>query len=121
MDLQSLLPPDLFLQVRGLTPGRVASLVPVLLGLISLIIGWTALARAGRTGSRRRNPVIALVLGGMAVIYAIIRLVRTTGDIGTGSGKLGAIIAVVLGSVGIILAFCALKRLQRMTGGDSRK
>lgn len=115
MNLDSLFPFDLLLQVKGLTPGRVAALVPVLLGLTSIIVGWVALARA--RGARRLNTIVALAAAALSIILGIAHLVRTTGEFGAGSGKLGAIVALVLGAIGIILGGKALTRSQRMEKG----
>ena len=120
MDMQSLLHVDLFLQVRGITPGRAAALLPAVMGLISVVIGWLALARsAGRTGSGRLKAIIALVLGLTGIVLSGLHLARATGAIGTGSGRLGAIVAMVLGLIGVVLGGLALARSRRIAKGSS--
>jgi hypothetical protein len=113
MNVQSLLQVDLFLQVSGLTAGRAAAIVPAVMGLIGVIIGWSALARpAGHNGSKRLKTIVALVLGLIGIIFSGLHLARATGAIGTGSGRLGAIVALVLGLLSMILGGLALARFQ---------
>jgi hypothetical protein len=120
MNMQSLLQIDLFLQVSGITPGRAAALLPVVLGLISVVIGRLALARsAGRIGSRRLKAIAALMLALIGIVLSGRHLARATGDIGTGSGRLGAIVALVLGMIGIVLGWLALIRSRRIASGSS--
>lgn len=115
MNMQSLLQIDLFLQVSGITPGRAAALIPVVVGLIGLIIGWMALARSsGRIGSMRLKAIIALLMGLIGIILSSVHLARATGGIGTGSGRLGAIVALALGLIGMILGGLALARYRRI-------
>jgi hypothetical protein len=115
MNLQSLLQADLFLQVSGITPGRAAAIVPAVIGLISVVIGWLALIRsAGRIGSGRLKAIVALVAGLICVVISGLHLARATGDIGTGSGQLGAIVAMVLGVIGMAFGGLALARTRRI-------
>jgi hypothetical protein len=101
-------PQELFLQVKGLTPGRVAALVPGLLGLISVIMAAIALLRVSMGSSARRLMIIiALVLALVDILFSGIHLARTTGGFGTGSGRLGAIVAMVVGLTGIYLCWRA--------------
>jgi hypothetical protein len=118
MIIEILFQPDMFLQVQGFTPGRVAALLPALLGVASIIIGRRALARSRRTGSTQLGSMAALLLGLAAVVIAGLHLGRANGAIGTGSGKLGAIIALVLGTIGVVLAGLALRRLRRSHRGS---
>jgi hypothetical protein len=88
--------------VTGLTTGRAKSLVGLVVGLISLILGWQRKPRSGGLGVRsgRSRSVIALVLGVIAVILSVIHLATTTGGFGTGGGKAGAILGLTLGLIG---------------------
>ncbi len=109
MKMQSLFQADLLLQVSGITPGRAAALLPVVIGLISVIIGRWALARsAGRIVPVWLRAIVALVLGVTCIILSVLHLTRATGGIGTGSGRLGAIVALILGLIGVILGGLAL-------------
>ena len=120
MNMQSLLQIDLFLQVSGITPGRAAALLPAAMGLISLVIGWMALARsARRIGSGRLIAIIALTVGLIGTVLSWLHLSRATGAIGTGSGRLGAIVAMVLGLIGMVLGGLALARSQQIAKGSS--
>jgi hypothetical protein len=91
--------------VKGITAGRAKSLVPGVLGLISLVVGWRAKARSSRKGAR-----VALVSGITAIILSIIHLATSAGAVfGSGSGKAGAIVALLLASAGVILSGLALR------------
>lgn len=115
MNMQNLLQVGLFLQVSGLTPGRAAAILPAVMGLISFVIGWLALAcSANQIGSGRLKAIVALVVGLTGVILSGLHLTRATGAIGTGSGRLGAIVALVLGLIGMVLGGLALARSRRI-------
>jgi hypothetical protein len=104
---------DVLLQVSGLTPGRVAAIIPGILGLISVVLGWMALARsASRPGPARTKAIVALVLALTCVVLSGMHLVRTTGGFGTGSGKAGAIVAMVIGTVGLVMGGRAWSRFR---------
>jgi hypothetical protein len=96
----------IILQVTGITSGRAAALLPVGLGLISVIIGWIALSRSrAQIRNARSTSIIAFSLGLIATILSVLHLIRTSeSTIGTGSGRLGAIVALVVGTIGIFLA-----------------
>jgi uncharacterized membrane protein YqhA len=98
----------------AITSGRARSLVAVVVGLISLIIGGLALARAGRMGSGKRGvrAIVALVLGLIGVFLSVVHLAGSTG-FGTGGGRAGGIVALVLGLVGMSLGGLALARSRR--------
>lgn len=103
MDLQ-----EIFLQVRGLTPGRVAALVPGLIGLIGVLLAAIALLRKSMSNSTRRIlTIIALVLALIDILFSGLHLARTTGGFGTGAGRLGAIVALIVGLTGIFLGWRA--------------
>ena len=93
-----------------ITTGRARSLVGGVVGLISVIVGGLALARAaGRLG------IVALMLGLIAMILSVIHLATFTGGFGTGSGRAGAIVALVLGLIGTSLGGLARFRRHRNT------
>ena len=92
----------------GLTTGRLQSLVGVVAGLVSVVIGWQAF----RSVSYNKS-IVSLVMGLIAVILSVVHLARATGDFGTGSGRLGGIVALLLGLVGIVLGGLALKKIQK--------
>lgn len=115
MDLQNLFEWDILLQVRGLTAGRAAAILPAIVGLASLVIGWIALARLGsRVNTSQIMGVFSLVLGLVSIIFSVRHLLRATGGFGTGSGRLGAIVALVLGLLGMVLGGIAQARSKRM-------
>lgn len=96
--------------VTGITAGRARSLVTAAAGLISLIVGWRARARAaGSAGAGRSGAITAMVLGLICVIFSIVQLSTTPGGFGTGGGKAGAIVAALLGIAGIIFSGLALR------------
>jgi hypothetical protein len=120
MNMQSLLQDSLFLQVSGITPGRTAAILSAVVGLISVLTGWLALARSARpTGFGRTAGIVALLVGLIGMILSGLHLARATGDFGTGSGRLGAIVALVLGLIGMILGGLALARSRRIATGSS--
>lgn len=113
--MQSLFQSDLFLQVSGITPERAAALIPVALGLISVIIGRMALVRSARHAAYGQLKAgIALVMGVIGIVLSVLHLVRATGGIGTGSGRLGAMVALGLGFIGVMLGGLALARVRRI-------
>jgi len=104
-----------------LTAGRARSLVGTVVGLISLVIGGLALARAaGRTGTGngRTGAIVALVLGLIGIVLSVVHLGSSTGGFGTGSGRAGAIVALVLGLIGMNLGGLALARSRRPRSTD---
>lgn len=115
MNMQSLLQGGVFLQTYGITSGRLWAIVAGVVGLMSVVIGWLALARSARaSGSMRRGATVALVAGLIGMVLSGLRLVLTAGSsIGTGSGKLGAIVALVLGMTGMVLGWLGLNRSRR--------
>jgi Family of unknown function (DUF6223) len=98
----------------AITSGRARSLVVVLVGLISLISGGLALARAGRIGggNGRVGAIVAVVLGLIGIVLSVVHLAGSTG-FGTGGGRAGAIVALVLALVGVSLGGLGLARSRR--------
>jgi hypothetical protein len=120
MNIQSLLQVDLFLQVSGITPGRLESILGAVVGLISVVIGVRARRSAGRPGSGRLGAIVALVMGLIGTILSGLHLARSySANFGTGSGKAGAIVALVLGLIGMVLGGLALARYRRIATGSS--
>lgn len=104
--------------VTGITAGRARSLVGAVIALVSLIMGWRAKVRsnatnvsgAGNSGNKRIQAIIALSLGGIAIILSVIHLSTSAGAVfGSGSGKAGAIVALVLALAGVALSALALR------------
>src|SRR5690349_12349304 len=77
--------------VTGITSGRARSLIGVVFGLTSLIIGLKGKTR------KRKWVITALALGLIAVMLSVVHLLNLTGGFGTGGGKAGAIVALALG------------------------
>jgi hypothetical protein len=133
MNMQSFLKASLFLHIiatpaaayasgaygTGMTPGRTAALVPVVVGLISVIIGGLVLRSANRAGTGKRGAIVTLVVALAGIALSILHLARSSGGIGTGSGKLGAIVALVLGVIGVVLGCMALARSSRSVKGSN--
>jgi hypothetical protein len=96
---------------KGLTQGRAKSLVGVVVGLASLVIGLRSRRRSATATNRARSwPVTGLGLGIIALILSIVHLISTVGGFGTGGGKAGAIVAFVLGLGGAVLSGVALRQ-----------
>ena len=85
-----------------MTSGRARSLVGVVVGLISLVIGGLALAR-------NRGAIVAVVLGLIGIVLSVVHLVGSTG-FGTGGGRAGAIVALILSVIGMSLGVLARAR-----------
>jgi hypothetical protein len=100
----------------GMTSARAAALLAVGIGLVSVVLGGVALARArGRlTGSGLAWSIMALVLGFIGIAVSGV-LLATSAGIGTGGGSLGAIVAMLLSLIGAALggvAFAGSRRSQ---------
>ena len=110
-----------FLQVSGITEGRAATILPLVLGLLTLVVGWIALARSAKQIKiSRLMSAITLATGLPGVLIGILHLVRATGAIGTGSGRLGAIVAMILCLVGMLLGVLASARSKRIAAGNRK-
>jgi hypothetical protein len=100
----------------GMTSGRLAANVGVVLGLIGLGFGVLALARpAGRfgTASGRLGAIIALAAGLIGLALGGLVAAASGGRIGTGGGLLGAIVAMVVGLIATALGGLALAKSRR--------
>lgn len=97
--------------VKGVTAMRARSLAGIVLGLLSLGIGWRAKKNSStnlRPGGRN-GAIVALLLGGGSIVYSVIHLNFTAGvSFGSGSGKAGAIVAFILSLGGIALGGWAI-------------
>jgi hypothetical protein len=112
--MQHFLQSDLFLQVSGITPGRAASIISGVIGLISIIIGRLAIIRlATQAKTARVMSIIAIVAALTCIVLAVLQLARTTGGFGTGKGRAGAIVAIVIGCIGLFLGAKALLQFRR--------
>ncbi len=97
--------------VKGFTANRNKSLVGVVAGLLSLVIGWRARVLSNKGFGRGRiGAIVALFLGLIGIILSTVHL-RTFYEaaLGTGSGKAGAFIALLLGLIGITLGGMTLR------------
>ncbi|MGW6500028.1 DUF6223 family protein [Nonomuraea angiospora] len=92
-----------------LTPGRLWSLVAILLGLVGVVLGGLALAR--RAGRRRALVALAAGLAGAAVGGLVVAAAE--GGPGTGYGIVGGFVALVVGLIGVALSGLALTRSRR--------
>ena len=104
----------------GMTSARAAALLSVGIGLISVVLGGVALARAtGRlkTGSSLALSVVALLLGFIGISVSGV-LLATSAGIGTGGGSLGAIVAFLLSLIGAALGGVALAGSRRSQSTD---
>jgi hypothetical protein len=104
-----------------LTAGRARATAIAVVGLISLVIGWLALARsAGRigAGNGRAGAIVALALGLIGMVLSVAHLGSSTGGFGTGGGRAGAIVALALGLIGTNLGGLALARSRRSRSAD---
>lgn len=96
--------------------GRTGANVALLVGLISVVLGGLAIARAaGRIGigSGRRGAIVAAAVGLIGMVLAGLHLATSSGGFGTGNGRAGAIVALGIGLIGIVLGRLALARSRR--------
>jgi hypothetical protein len=100
---------------RGLTTGRLESILISLLGLTSLIFSIRHFRSSKNSAflNKRKGIMIAGLLGLICIILAGIHIANSTGGFGTGSGKAGAIVAIALGLIAIILSGISLRRFRR--------
>ena len=91
--------------------GRLVPAVAAAVGLIGVVAGAVALARAGRT--RRAGAGIALVTGLISVVVGGLHMANSAGGFGTGNGLAGAVVAVALGLIGMAIGGLALARARR--------
>jgi hypothetical protein len=99
----------------AVTPKRAMASTAAVVGLISAVIGGSALVRSiRRIGNRGRNgAIVALVLGPISLVLGGAVLATAEGGVGTGNGVAGAVIAVVLALAGTALSGLALARSRR--------
>jgi Family of unknown function (DUF6223) len=109
MILHKLLQINILLQVSGMTSGRSATILPLLLGLSSIFIVFSARYNLAY-GTKRNKSLIAIVAGLISMVLAGIHLANASGAFGTGSGRLGAIVALLLAGIGVICAVIILSR-----------
>lgn len=96
--------------VTGITSGRAKSLIGVVVGLSSIIIGWRVKRRSAAGPSGWRSwAITALALGLVALVLSVLHLANTNGGFGTGGGKAGAIVALILGLLGTSFSVMALR------------
>jgi hypothetical protein len=102
---------DLFFAAGGIGgSGRVGATLAAAVGLVSVVVGGLALARAG---GRRAGALLAVAAGLAGAVLSVWHLAQTTEGFGTGQGRAGAIIGLVLGVVGVNLGGLALGRTRR--------
>lgn len=115
--MKNLIQVTILLQVQGITSGRFASLLPILLGLLSILL--VVIAKKGSMNamlSKQNKSILAIVLGFIAIILSVRHLANSfSAELGTGSGKAGAVVALVLGLTGILLGILALKKIKGNT------
>jgi hypothetical protein len=98
----------------GITSGRLESILAAVAGIISIVIGRSALRSINHNSSAKQKSMISLALGLICIIASGIHLVHSySANFGTGSGKAGAIVALVLGVTGMVLGGLALSRSMR--------
>jgi hypothetical protein len=99
---------------RGLTTGRLESILISLLGLTSLILSIRHFhsSKTSASPGKRKAVVIAASAGFVCIILASVHIANSTGGFGTGSGKAGSIVAIALGLTAIILSGISLSRFR---------
>ncbi|MFI6415591.1 DUF6223 family protein [Streptomyces sp. NPDC050585] len=99
--------------VYTMGPGRLAAAAAALAGLVGVVAGALALARAtGRTtrGDARTGALVAWAAGAVAVAAGVAVVVTAEGGLGTGNGLGGGVVAALLGLSGAALGHLARSR-----------
>ncbi|WP_182908289.1 DUF6223 family protein [Microbispora sp. H13382] len=99
-----------------MTAGRLWALAAMLLGLVGVVVGGLALARAaGRIGigDARSGAVVALVAGLAGTVIGGLVVAAADGGPGTGYGIVGGYLALVVGPAGAVVGGLALTRVRR--------
>src|SRR5215217_3217513 len=102
--------------IYGLTLRRLWATGAALLGLVGVVIGGVALARAvsrSRTASRPFGATLALAVGLIAALNGGLNVAIATGGPGTGNGVVGGAAAFVLGLIALALGALARARCRR--------
>ena len=93
----------------GIGSGRLLPGIAALVGLIGVVLGRRALARAGGGGGNgNRGASLALGLGLISAVVGALHAANSAGGFGTGNGLAGAVVAIVAGLIGVILGGLAL-------------
>lgn len=99
--------------VYTLSAGRIGASAAALLGLVGVIIGGVALARADRMSNRASAAIAALAVGLISMTLGGLVAATAKGGIGTGNGLGGAYVALVVGLISTVLGGLALARSRR--------
>lgn len=94
--------------------GRLLPTGGAVLGLIGVIAGGLALARARGAGKGRAGALVAAVLGLISLILGGLHSANSAGGFGTGNGLAGAMAAMALGLVALLLGGLAVVRSRRL-------
>jgi membrane protein CcdC involved in cytochrome C biogenesis len=79
--LHKLLQTNILLQVSGITSGRAATILPMVLGLISLIIVFTTRYNLTNQYIAKQNKALTVIAAGLiGIVLAGIHLARASGD-----------------------------------------
>ena len=97
----------------SLTPERLLASVASLIGLIGVVAGGLALARARRSGNAQRGGNLALLAGLISIAVGGLVVGTARGGLGTGHGLGGGMVALVLGSISLALAGLTRTRTRR--------
>ncbi|WP_103341052.1 DUF6223 family protein [Amycolatopsis sp. CA-126428] len=93
-----------------LTPGRLWSLIAVVLGVAGVVAGVRAL-------SRGRGAVVALAGGLASVVIGGWVVAAAKGGPGTGYGIVGGYVDLVIGAVALVLGGLSTARSRGFVGG----
>ena len=112
--MQNFIPSAILIAAGGIGSGRLLPSVAAVGGLIGVVVGGLALARARRTRNGRAGAIVAAVLGLISLVIGGLHAANSAGGFGAGNGLAGAIVAIVLGLVGMVLGGRALARSRRL-------
>jgi hypothetical protein len=100
--------------------GRLWSLIAVVIGVVGVIVGGVALARASRrvrigagSATGRQGAIVAAICGLVGFLIGVVIVATAGGGPGSGFGSVGGVVALVLGLIAMGLGGGALARSRR--------
>lgn len=106
--------PILFAANFSFGSGRLLPGVAAAAGVVGVVLGGAALARARRASHARSSVVSAAALGLTSFVIGLLHAANSAGGFGTGNGLAGALVAMALGLTAVVLAGMAVARSRRL-------
>ncbi len=103
--------------IYGATTRRIWATTAGMLAMVSVIIGVRSFRQSAvsiNTRSSKIQVFVAISLGLIALVNAVLNLSMAKGGPGTGNGVVGAAAALVLGLIGMVFGVLAFARYRRI-------